>query len=283
VHEAKSVGILLGMHIPSSRKSKKAAAVIGIDNQAAIKAFTLDLRSPGHHLIREALHIARKISKEKKKGGKGKDVITIRWTAGHEGIKGNELVDREAKEAAKGRTSDMKLLPHYLRKPVLINSSAVKKAHNEHLAKEWREDWRNSKQGKVTALIDESTPLSKFLKTMSNPKLSRAAASAAAQLRLTHFPLNSYLKRIGRVDNTRCPACREDEEDITHYLLRCQNYTHERWLLTQHTARKCKPLTLKTILGDPQFILPLAAYIHATGRFTRTSECNANQNSNTVQ
>jgi hypothetical protein len=71
------------------------------------------------------------------------------------------------------------------------------------------------------------------------------------QLRLTHFLLNGYLKRIGRVDNARCPACGEDEEDITHYLLRCQNYVHKRWLLTQHAARKHKPLTLKTILGDP--------------------------------
>jgi hypothetical protein len=72
VHEAELVGILLGMHILSSRKSKKVAAVIGVDNQAAIKAFTSDLRSPGHHLTREALCIASKISKEKKKGGKGK-------------------------------------------------------------------------------------------------------------------------------------------------------------------------------------------------------------------
>jgi hypothetical protein len=49
----------------------------------------------------------------------------------------NELVDREAKEAAKGHPSDMKLLPHYLRKPILTNSSALKKAHNKSLTKEW--------------------------------------------------------------------------------------------------------------------------------------------------
>jgi ribonuclease HI len=137
VHEVELVGILLGLHILSSKKSKKALATIRVDNQAAIKAFMLDLRNPGHHLMREALHIASKISKERKKGGKNKHALTIRWMAGHEGIEGNELADREAKEVAKGHTSDMKLLPCYLRKPVLTNSSTVKKAHNESLAKEW--------------------------------------------------------------------------------------------------------------------------------------------------
>jgi hypothetical protein len=59
--------------------------------------------------------------------------------AGHEGIEGNELTDSEAKEVAKGCTTDTKLLPHYLRKPLVINSSAAKKAHNESLTTEWRE------------------------------------------------------------------------------------------------------------------------------------------------
>jgi hypothetical protein len=147
-------------------------------------------------------------------------------------IEGNKLVDREAKEVAKGRISDMKLLPCYLRKPVLTNSSAVKRAHTESLTKEWQEAWRNSKQGKALTLLDKSTPLRKFLKSLSNPKLSRTVASVVTQLRLTHFLLNRYLKRIGRVDNTRCLACGKDNEDINHFLLRCQNYAHERWPLT---------------------------------------------------
>ena len=137
VHEVELVGILLGLHILNSRKSKKAMAAIRVDNQAAIKAFMSDLRNPGHHLMREALRIASKISKERKKGSKINHALTIRWTAGHEGIEGNKLVDREAKEAAKGCISDIKLLPCYLRKPVLTNSSIVKKVHNESLAKEW--------------------------------------------------------------------------------------------------------------------------------------------------
>jgi hypothetical protein len=87
-----------------------------------------------------------------------------------------------------------------------------------------------------------------------------------------HIPLNSYLKRIRKVDNARCPACGEDEENIEHYLLRCPSYAHERWALAQHARKKSKPITVKALLGDPDFVLPLAAYIQAMGRFKQTGE-----------
>ncbi len=50
VHEAKMVGLLLGLHMLNSKKTREAPAMIGVDNQAAIKALVLDLRGPGHHL-----------------------------------------------------------------------------------------------------------------------------------------------------------------------------------------------------------------------------------------
>ena len=132
-------------------------------------------------------------------------------------------------------------------------------------------------------MIDDTTPSTKFLESISNPKLSRSAASVIAQLWLTHFPLNGYLKRIGKVNNARCPVCGEDKEDIKHFLLRCQAYAHKRWPLIQHATKKCKPLTLQTALGDLQLTLPLAAYIHATGRFVRSGECSTTQTGNTAQ
>jgi ribonuclease HI len=284
VHEAELVGLLLSLHMLSSREYRGMPAMVGIDNQAAIKALASDLRSPGHHLVREALRIAGRLAKGGRKGKKKrKAVITIRWTAGHEGIEGNELADIEAKEAAKGCTSDTKHLPPYLRKPLLINPTAAKAAHNAALKSEWQNEWRNSKRGKAVAEIDESTPSSKFLKTISNPKLSRLEASRIAQIRLTHFPLNGYLKRIRKVDSARCPACGIDEETTEHFLLNCPSYAHERWTLIQLARKKHEALTLKALLGDPQFTLPLVAYIHATGRFMQPGERNETQNSDTAQ
>jgi hypothetical protein len=113
----------------------------------------------------------------------------------------------------------------------------------------------------------------KFLKSISNPKLSREAASRIAQLRLTHFPVNGYLKWIEKVNRAGCPACGEDMETIEHFLLRCPNYAHKRWTLARHVRKKHKPLTIKTLLREPDLVLPLVAFIQATGRFCLQGEC----------
>jgi hypothetical protein len=219
----------------------------------------------------------------KKKRQRSKATLTIHWTAGHEGIEGNKLADKEAKEVAKGHTSEAELLPLYLRKLLMINTSAIKAAHNTKLKKEWQDGWKKSKQGIALARIDESTPSGRFLKAISNPKLPREEASSIAQLRLKHFPLNRYLKRIRKVDNARCPAYGADEENIEHFLLSCPSYAYERWNLARHAEKKHKPLTIKTLLGDKEFVLPLAMYIQATGRLKIQGESLPNQNRNTTR
>jgi hypothetical protein len=60
----------------------------------------------------------------------------LRWTVGHVGIPGNKKVDSEAKQAAAGLSTPNELLPLYLRKPLLINPSAVTRKHNNDLKKE---------------------------------------------------------------------------------------------------------------------------------------------------
>ena len=100
VHEAELVGILLGMHLIKTEKHGSTTFALGVDNQAAIKAFGSDLRSPGHHLAREAIRIARRVHKRR---SKERYSLVIRWTAGHEGIAGNEAADKEVRLAAEGK------------------------------------------------------------------------------------------------------------------------------------------------------------------------------------
>jgi len=193
VHEAELVGLLLAMHLINTEKKNNTTCMIAVDNQATLKAFDSDLRKPGHHLAREALRLANQLKKRK---NKRKFKLTLRWTAGHVGIEGNEKADIEAKKAASEFSSQISLLPPYLRKPLCSNPSALRRDHSDKLKKDWAENWRQSTRGRKAKLIDNTTPSVKFLKTISNAKLTRKGASQIAQLRLQHFPLNGFLYKI---------------------------------------------------------------------------------------
>jgi len=192
-------------------------------------------------------------------------LLMLRWTAGHISIPGNEKVDREAKKAADNHTSDKEHLPPYLRKPLLINSSAVTRKRNDKLNGKWKRDWHKTERGKRTRKIDSTTPLTKFLKTISNVKLSQADASRIAQLRLQHIPLNKYLHRFKRTDKANCPACGEENKTIAHFLLHCTKYAFKRWALIQQVKKRWKDLSIKTLLGDLELAIPLANYMESTG------------------
>ena len=135
VYEAELVGILLGMHLVGLEKYGSTSFVMGMDNQAVIKAFLSTLRNLGHHLAREILWMANQIQKRRQKGD---SKLTIQWTARHEGIAGNKQVDHKAKRATEGLISEKKTLLPYLRKPLLINPAAVKCAHHKSLMKKWK-------------------------------------------------------------------------------------------------------------------------------------------------
>ena len=133
VHEAELVGLLLALHLIHTEKRSGTTCSIAVDNQATLKAFNSDLRKPGHHLAREALRLANQMQKHK---SKHKYKLTLRWSAGHVGIAGNEKADIEAKKAASDHSSQASLLPPYLRKPLFSNPSALRRNHNDKLKKD---------------------------------------------------------------------------------------------------------------------------------------------------
>jgi len=268
VHKAELVGILLALHLIATEKRNNLPSLIAVDNQATLKAYDSDMRRPGHNVAREFLSLAKRMQKCR---SKRKFKLTLRWSAGHCGIEGNEKADREAKRAACGSSLTAKLLPTFLRKPLPINPTTVKRAYNESLSSKWKVDWEQSLRGMKMKMLDNTTPSIKFLKTISNPKLSCEAASRITQLRMQHAPLNSYLYRFKRVDSANCPACGAINEDIAHFLLFCPNYAHECWTLGRHARRRKKTLALETLLGDPDFAVPLSSYIDSTKRFKQNS------------
>ncbi|KAI0268046.1 hypothetical protein BGY98DRAFT_891953, partial [Russula aff. rugulosa BPL654] len=104
--------IILGAHLIATEKRNRKRCVIGLDSQGAIKALRTELTNPGQHLAAEALRIANHL---RNRAGNANYSLTVRWTAGHVGIPGNEKADREAKRAADGHSSNSNDLPKYLR------------------------------------------------------------------------------------------------------------------------------------------------------------------------
>ena len=105
----------------------------------------------------------------------------------------------------------------------------------------------------------------KFLKYISNGKISRKAASTIFQLRVGHTPLNDYLYRFKKVDSPQCPACGHPKETPEHYLLQCPSYDHERWPILNLSGGRLPQLT--KLLSSPKMLVPLANYMEATERF----------------
>jgi len=61
--------------------------------------------------------------------------------------------------------------------------------------------------------------------------------------------VNQYLKCMRRVDDARFPACRDEEETAEHFLLRCPEYVHKRWVLGAWCPYIKAQLLAHTLIG----------------------------------
>ena len=262
VHEAELVGLLLGLHLIRTERRGRTSFAIGADNQAALSALNSVKSTTGQYIANEIIETAANIKKQRNSNNYS---LAFRWTAGHVGIKGNEEVDGKAKKAAEGLSSAKKELPPLLRKPLKHNKAALRQQRRDVLKARWKKEWEASTRANKFKALDFTAPSDKFIKLISDDKLSRKDASRIFQLRTGHVPLNAYLERFKRAERASCPACGHPKEDTQHFLFDCPAYRHERWALLQHC--KTQEPKMKDILNNGDMAVPLANFIQATGRF----------------
>jgi ribonuclease HI len=219
VYEGEVVGMLLAAHLlKTERNAKNIETTLGVDNQAAITGTDSFKPAPGHYLIDEFLDT---VLEARTKSGAN---LSIVWVPGHEGIEGNELVDEKAKEAAKGASSRKALLPPLLHQPLLHSKSALKQDFASSLKREARDYLKESpRYERITQIDNTIASPGKYLWLTSS--LPRNQSSLLFQLRTGHAPLNKHLYRIKRADSLMCPKCKDQEETVMHFLLKCPAYT----------------------------------------------------------
>jgi hypothetical protein len=115
----------------------------------------------------------------------------MHWVPGHSGNERNERADEEAKKAAQGLSSEAKLLPLFLRKPLPVSISALRQNYMSSILKTWKRRWKGSPCYTLLRPIDKSAPSKKFLRLVKG--LDRRQASLLTQLRTGHIGLNRHL------------------------------------------------------------------------------------------
>ena len=111
------------------------------DSQVAILALHMHRPGPGGHILDE-IH---ELSKFLRANSLSNLQIRISWISGHDGVAGNESVNKETKAAAKGDSSPQHELPMLLQSdPLPFSTMAAKQHFRVGLAREWRKLWAKS-------------------------------------------------------------------------------------------------------------------------------------------
>ncbi|KAG2030854.1 hypothetical protein BDR03DRAFT_840085, partial [Suillus americanus] len=108
VFEAEIVGLTLAAKLVATEQDLTFPLSISASNQAAVLSSESVQSNPGSYLVTKFQQIMRRI-----KHANPNYSVTVRWVPGHEGVHGNEEVDKAAKTAVEGQyhTSPRALLP----------------------------------------------------------------------------------------------------------------------------------------------------------------------------
>jgi len=142
VYEAEEVGLILAAHLLATERDLPSPISISIDNQAALQSIKISRSSPSSYLADNLIKMLKKLTKDHRNLD-----ITFRWVPGHEGVHGNEEVDKAAKSAAEGehQNSPAASLPRILRQGTLpLSISALIQAQRKEIQNRWAQQWRKS-------------------------------------------------------------------------------------------------------------------------------------------
>ena len=164
--------------------------------------------------------------------------VTVLWTPGHRGIKGNETADRLAKLATKKN-------PTCLEPVIGVSNRSVTEDINKWLAEKHQEEWY-----KATACKQAKTLMGEHL----NPKraadmrrLSRTEMKTLTEVFIGHGNLAYHRHKIGLAENPLCRLCGEDNEISTHILCDCPTIRGKRQILTGYFSINVAVIQTKSV------------------------------------
>ncbi|CAG2198231.1 unnamed protein product [Mytilus edulis] len=140
--------------------------------------------------------------------------INFDWTPGHADVRGNEIADKLAKEAAK-EANQIQKEAH-----ITVTKQDIKTAARILVNKKWQHRWDNSDTGRFYY---------NFHQTVSNKSTfdypDHKTAKIIRNLRSGYY-LKNYQNKINQNIDPKCEC--GQLETVEHYLLFCENYEEAR-------------------------------------------------------
>ena len=250
VYNGELEGIVLAMEKARTIATPGQPIRIFADNQAAIYRLQTPSDRPGQQWQIRAIKAAQELLQIGV-------ATTIEWVPGHEGVPGNEMVDAQAKQAAKepprSSATSLAMLGVKIRQ---LQAREWLQALQEYKA-------RSATDRRNTYASRYSWKTSKRLSIP--PTTDRLTASTFYQLKLNHGYLKDYLHRIGKRDSPLC-SCGQ-KQTTEHLLLGCKWLKEDRkWL---EKELKGVRLSLRLLLHTKKGIEATLAFISRTKVGTR--------------
>jgi len=224
------------------------------DSQTSIKALLKPGKQSGQAIICSILDKIDELQTQRSEMN-----ITLTWIPGHMDIEGNERADKAAKEASNPMEAEVESNVNY---PTL--KSARNAANKQQIQAKWIKQWN---EGTATAV--KLRAMSKRPHFTSGRKLYsqitvKQYIAWLVRLRTAHCSLNKYLHQRGHEEEPLC-ACREDEETIEHFLLKCKKYTTQREKMVKEVG--AGGMRVEKLVGDLKCIKYTMEYVKETNRF----------------
>ena len=190
--------------------------------------------------------------------------MTLQWVPSHIGIKGNELADKAAKEAAN------KPIPLSIERYSSFSYIARQvKAQRQLETVEWlrKATYKGDHTRKKRAYsLTESLRLDPTASLAKKPLATRFY-----QLKIGHAITASYLHRIKRLDTPKCWWCNAAKQDIDHLLFECRHWSRQRRTLYSDLRRlRVTPPRMSEerpknrLFNTPEAVKPILDFISST-------------------